>query len=161
MKSIIFKHILTVIVLSFFIQTGYSQNKKAPYFELKDLSGKTVKLSDFAGKVVVLDFWATWCGPCKKGIPEFVELQKTFSKQGVTIVGIALDDYDAVKKFYSDYRMNYPVLMGTNETVKLYGGIRGIPTAFIIGKDGTIRQKFEGYRPKEMFEKEIKMALLK
>lgn len=161
MKSIIFKHILAVIAFSFLVQTGYSQNKKAPYFELKDLSGKTVKLSDFAGKVVVLDFWATWCGPCKKGIPEFVELQKTFSKQGVTIVGIALDDYDAVKKFYKDYQMNYPVLMGTNEIVKLYGGIRGIPTAFILGKDGTIRQRFEGYRPKEMFEKEIKLALLK
>jgi peroxiredoxin len=161
MKSFIFKHILLVIVLSLITHNGYSQIKKAPYFELKDLNGKTVRLSDFAGKVVVLDFWATWCGPCKKGIPEFVELQKTFSKQGVTIVGIALDDYAAVKKFYKDYQMNYPVLMGTNDIVKLYGGIRGIPTAFILGKDGTIRQRFEGYRPKEVFEKEIKTALLK
>lgn len=161
MKSFIFKHILLVIVFSLLAQTGYSQNKKAPYFELKDLNGKTVKLSDFSGKVVVLDFWATWCGPCKKGIPEFVELQKTYSKQGVTIVGVALDDYDAVKKFYKDYQMNYPVLMGTNDIVKLYGGIRGIPTAFIVGKDGTIRQRYEGYRPKEIFEKEIKTALLK
>ena len=161
MKASIVKYALVIIALVLFAQSSYSFDKKAPYFELKDLNGNTVRLTDFAGKVIILDFWATWCGPCKKGIPEFVELQKTYSKMGVTIVGIALDDYDAVKKFYQDYKMNYPVLMGTNEIVKLYGGIRGIPTAFIISKDGTIRQRYEGYRPKDLFEKEIKAALIK
>lgn len=161
MKSVIFKYFLFIIAVSLIAQSSYSQNKKAPYFELKDLNGKQVRLSDFAGKVVILDFWATWCGPCKKGIPEFIELQKQYSKQGLVVIGIALDDFESVKTFYQNYKMNYPVLMGTNDVVKLYGGIRGIPTAFIVGKDGMIKQRYEGYRPKAVFEKDIKAELVK
>jgi len=161
MKSLKPKLVALFIITAVVFQITYSNDKKAPYFELKNLDGKIVKLSDFAGKVIILDFWATWCGPCKKGIPEFVELHKQYSKQGVTILGIALDDYDAVKKFYKEYKMNYPVLIGSNDVARLYGGIRGIPTAFVIGKDGSILQRYVGYQPKNVFEKEIRNALIK
>lgn len=161
MKTLTSKFILLLLITFLVFQNTYSNDKKAPAFELKDLSGKTVKLSDFAGKVVIIDFWATWCGPCKKGIPEFIELQKQYAKRGFVVVGIALDDFESVKTFYQNYKMNYPVLMGTNEVAKLYGGIRGIPTAFVVGKDGMIKQRYEGYRPKAVFEKDIKAELLK
>ena len=161
MKVTIIKYALVIIALVLLAQSSYSFDKKAPYFELKDLNGNKVRLSDFAGKVIILDFWATWCPPCKKEIPDFIELYKQYSKRGVTIIGIALDEYNAVKNFQSENKINYPILLGTDEVVKLYGGIRGIPTTFVIGKDGTIRQRYEGFRPKDLFEKEIKAALIK
>ena len=161
MKVSIIKYSLAIVALVLFAQRNYASDKKAPYFELKELKGKTVCLTDFVGKVIILDFWATWCPPCKKEIPDFIELYKQYSKRGVTIVGIALDEYEAVKNFHSENKINYPILLGTDEVVKLYGGIRGIPTTFVIDKDGTIRQRYEGYRPKDLFEKEIKAALIK
>jgi peroxiredoxin len=161
MKTTTFRIMILLILTSLITGISTSNDKKAPYFELKDLNGMTVRSSDFSGKVVILDFWATWCGPCKQEIPDFIELQKQYSKRGVVIVGVALDEYESVKKFYNDKKMNYPVLLGTNDVVKLYGGIRGIPTTFIIGKNGTIRQKFEGFRPKTVFENEIINALIK
>jgi peroxiredoxin len=161
MKSLTLKYALIIIAIVLIANITHASDKKAPYFELKDLNDKTVRLTDFAGKVIILDFWATWCPPCKKEIPDFIELFKQYSKQGVTIVGIALDEYDAIKNFHSENKINYPVLLGTDDVVKLYGGIRGIPTTFVIGKDGTIRQRYEGFRPKDLFEKEIKAALIK
>jgi peroxiredoxin len=161
MKRPTLKYALIIIALVLFAKTTYASDKKAPYFELKDLNSNKVRLTDFAGKVIILDFWATWCPPCKKEIPDFIELYKQYSKRGVTIIGIALDEYNAVKNFHSENKINYPILLGTDEVVKLYGGIRGIPTTFVIGKDGTIRQRYEGFRPKDLFEKEIKAALIK
>jgi peroxiredoxin len=160
MKRILSTILVPTIALLFTLHNGYSNNK-APYFELKDLSGKTVRLTDFLGKVVILDFWATWCPPCKKEIPDFIDLYKKYSNQGVAIIGIALDDYESVKKFSSENKINYTILMGTDDVAKRYGGIRGIPTTYVIGKDGFIRQRFEGFRPKEIFENEIKNAIIK
>ncbi len=131
----------------------------APAFTLTDLEGKPVSLADFRGKVVVLDFWATWCPPCKREIPDFIELQKTYGSQGVQIVGIALDEPDKVQAFAQQNGMNYPVLMGTDEISAMYGGIDGIPTTFIIDKTGKIVNRFEGFRPKEVFEGEIAKLL--
>jgi peroxiredoxin len=131
----------------------------APAFTLTDLEGKPVSLSEFRGKVVVLDFWATWCPPCKREIPDFVDLQKEYGSQGVQIVGIALDEPDKVKAFARQNGMNYPVLLGTDDVSLRYGGIEGIPTTFIIDKSGKIVNTFEGYRPRQVFETEIKKLL--
>lgn len=131
----------------------------APAFTLTDLDGKSVSLADFRGKVVVLDFWATWCPPCKREIPDFIDLQKEYGSQGVQIVGIALDEPDKVSAFAQQNGMNYPVLLGSNEVSMKYGGIEGIPTTFIIDKSGKIINKFEGFRPRQVFETEIKKLL--
>jgi peroxiredoxin len=131
----------------------------APAFTLTDLDGKSVSLADFRGKVVVLDFWATWCPPCKREIPDFIDLQKEYGSQGVQIVGIALDEPDKVQAFARQNGMNYTVLLGSDEVSKRYGGIEGIPTTFIIDKSGNIVNKFEGFRPQQVFETEIKKLL--
>jgi peroxiredoxin len=131
----------------------------APAFTLTDLDGKPVSLSDFRGKVVVLDFWATWCPPCRMEIPDFTDLQKEYGSQGVQIVGIALDEPDKVQAFARQNGINYPVLLGSDEISMKYGGIEGIPTTFIIDKSGEIVNRFEGYQPRKVFETEIKKWL--
>ena len=131
----------------------------APAFTLTDLDGKSVSLAEFHGKVVVLDFWATWCPPCKREIPDFIDLQKEYGSQGVQIVGIALDEPGKVQAFARQNGMNYPVLLGSDEVSMRYGRIEGIPTTFIIDKSGKIVDTFEGFRPREAFETEIKKLL--
>ncbi len=131
----------------------------APAFTLTDLSGKPVSLADFRGKVVILDFWATWCPPCKKEIPDFVELQKQYGSKGLQVVGIALDQPDKVMAFTQQNGINYPVLLGNEAITGTYGGIDGIPTTFIIDKKGKIINRFEGFRPRDVFETEIKKLL--
>lgn len=131
----------------------------APAFTLPDLNGRPVSLSSFRGKIVVLNFWATWCPPCKREIPDFIDLQSAYGPKGLQIVGVALDEPDAVKEFVAQSRMNYPVLLGTNDIAQRYGGIKGIPTTFIIDKNGKIINMFEGFRPKEVFKKEIQKLL--
>ncbi len=131
----------------------------APAFTLEDLQGKKVALADFKGEVVVLDFWATWCPPCRREIPDFITLQKEYADRGVQIVGVALDEFPKVQAFVRDNGMNYPVLMGTDAVVAQYGGIEGIPTTFIIDRQGKIVERFEGFRPKATFEEAIKRLL--
>jgi len=131
----------------------------APAFTLTDLDGKSVSLGEFRGKVVVLDFWATWCPPCRREIPDFIDLQKEYGSRGVQIVGIALDEPDKVEAFARQNGMNYPVLLGSDEISMRYGGIEGIPTTFIIDKSGKIVNRFEGFRPRQVFETEIKKLL--
>ena len=135
--------------------------KSALSFTLQDLNGKTVSLSDFKGKVVVLDFWATWCPPCVKEIPHFIELYEQYKDQGFAMVGISLDrgGISVVKSFAQKYRINYPILMTDGQVDKAYGGIPGIPTTFVIDKAGNIRQKYIGYREKAIFEADIKALL--
>ncbi|RCK77616.1 MAG: Thioredoxin [Ignavibacteriae bacterium] len=126
-----------------------------PYFELKDLNGKVVKSSEYQGKVILINFWATWCPPCKREIPDFIDLYKKYQKEDFVILGIALDDIKSVVDFKSAYKINYPILIGDQEVVRKYGNIRGIPTSFLIGKDGKIKQRYDGYRTREIFEKDI------
>jgi len=126
-------------------------------FTLKDLDGKNVKLASYKGKVVLLNFWATWCGPCKAEIPGFIELQDKY-KDKLTIVGYNVDDEaDKAKAFATEFKMNYPVLLGeSREDVQdAYGPIWGIPASFIISKDGKVCRKHLGIAPKNVFEKEI------
>ena len=132
----------------------------APAFSLTDITGKPLKLSDYQGKVVVLDFWATWCGPCRIEIPNFIELQKRYAAQGFTMIGISIDDSpEPVVDFYKEFRMNYPVVIGNDRLGELYGGLPGLPTTFLIGRDGRIYAKHVGATDPSVFETEIKELL--
>ena len=131
-------------------------------FTMKDLDGKDVSLSSFKGKVILLNFWATWCGPCKAEIPAFVELQNQYGKDGLVILGYSVDDEaPKARAFANEYKMNYPVLLGLGreDVQEAYGPIWGIPASFIISRDGRVCQKHLGIAPKAVFEKEIKALL--
>ncbi len=132
----------------------------APSFSLTDITGRPLKLSDYQGKVVLLDFWATWCGPCRIEIPGFVELQNRYASQGFTMIGISMDDSpEPVVDFYRELHMNYPVAMGNDRLGELYGGMEGLPTTFVIGRDGRIYAKHVGATDPRVFEAEIKQLL--
>ncbi len=127
-------------------------------FTLKDVDGADVKLSSFKGKVILLDFWATWCGPCKVEIPWFMEFQQKYKDKGFTVVGISSDDELAtLKPFVAEYKMNYPVLqgLGRDDVHEAFGPIWGLPTTIVIGRDGKICRTHAGLKPRAQFEKEI------
>jgi len=136
--------------------------RPAPAFALKDLDGKEVNLSDFKGKVVILDFWATWCGPCVMEIPHFIELQKQYKDQGVAIVGISVDSegIEVVKSFVQKHQVNYPILMADAKVQQSYGEIQAIPTTFVLDTSGIIQKQYIGYRDKSVFEADIKKLLV-
>ncbi len=132
----------------------------APGFTVTDLSGQTVKLSDYRGEVLLLDFWATWCGPCRMEIPGFVKLQDRYRDQGFRILGISMDDdVQPVHEFYEQFHLNYTVAMGNDRLGELYGGIIGLPTTFLIGRDGRIYDKVSGAVDASRFEQEIRVLL--
>jgi thiol-disulfide isomerase/thioredoxin len=133
----------------------------APAWELNDLSGKPVKFSDFRGKVLILDFWATWCAPCRVEIPHFVELQKQYGNKGLTVIGVSLDEQgpEVVKKFVKQFGVNYPIVIGNKKITEAYGGIYAIPTTFVIDRQGRIASRHMGYDDKTVFEEEIQSLL--
>lgn len=128
----------------------------APELSLTDLGGKELELSSYRGKVVILDFWATWCEPCQAEIPRFVVLQNKYRDQGLQIIGISLDDEPKpVRSFYQQFKMNYPVAVGNANVAERYGGILGLPVNFIIDRDGRIYAKHAGKVDPSLIENEI------
>lgn len=149
------------ITLVFALFTGFSSNdgpRKAPDFKLKNIEGKTVELSKLKGKTVVLNFWATWCGPCRAEIPGFIQVYDKYKSRGLEIVGISLDEggWGDVKPFVKKYAIPYPVVLGNNTVAEQYGNIEAIPTTFIIDKDGLVVDRHIGYLKMEDFENKIK-----
>lgn len=132
----------------------------APDFSLQDLNGQPLNLADYRGKIVVLDFWATWCAPCRDEIPHLVQLQDKYRDQGLQLVGISMDDgAKPVREFYQQFKMNYPVALGNEKVAEAYGGILGLPIAFLIGRDGRIQAKYTGEVNMSVLEQEIKMLV--
>jgi peroxiredoxin len=117
-----------------------NDRRPAPDFALKDADGKTVHLSDYKGKVVLLDFWATWCGPCRIEIPWFEELERTRKDKGLAVLGVSMDDngWEDVKPFLAQMKVNYRVVIGNDATASAYGGVDSLPTTFLIDKQGKI-----------------------
>jgi peroxiredoxin len=140
---------------------GERDRKPAPNFSLQDADGRTVQLSDYRGKVVLLNFWATWCGPCKMEIPWFVEFERKHKDQGFAVVGVSMDEdgWQAVKPFASKVGINYRILMGSDSTAQLYGGIDSLPTTFVIDRDGRIAAVHVGLVSKSSYEKDINEIL--
>lgn len=133
-------------------------DKKASNFTLKSTDGKEIKLSDYKGKIVILDFWATWCGPCRRGVPELISIQKEF-KDDVVIIGISLDaesTKDDIKPFMKEMGINYPIVYGDDKVVTDFGGIEAIPTSFVIDRQGNIVDQHVGLVSKDVFTNKIK-----
>lgn len=133
----------------------------APAFTLTDIFGQPLSLNQFRGKVVLLDFWATWCGPCRSEIPGFIQLQKAYASRGFQIIGVS-EDQGGVKPvldFYKELGMNYPVAIDNGKVGELYGGIIGLPTTFLIGRDGRIYSKLPGAVGADDFQPAIETLL--
>jgi thiol-disulfide isomerase/thioredoxin len=133
----------------------------APDFELPALDGKNLKLSDLRGKAVLLNFWATYCGPCKIEMPWFVELQKEYGPQGLQIVGVAMDDASTedIAKFAKEMGVNYPILIGKESVGQSYGGVNVLPTTFFLDRNGKLIAREFGLRSRSDFVDDIKKAL--
>jgi thiol-disulfide isomerase/thioredoxin len=132
----------------------------APDFKLAGLDGKPVTLADSKGKVILLNFWATWCGPCRAEIPDLIELQNKY-KDHLQILGLVVDDDDpdAIKKFVGKFHINYPVALATDDLRIEYGGIPALPTSFVLDAEGRVVQKHEGLRDPVLYETEIRALL--
>ena len=138
------------------------RRRPAPNFTLPDVSGKQVSLADHKGKVVLLNFWATWCGPCKREIPDFMEMKRDYAGRDFEIIGVSVDQ-DGVRKvepFVKNTGINYPVLVDGNKISGLYGGVQSIPTTFVLDKEGRIVAQYVGLRDRKVFD-DLAQALMK
>jgi peroxiredoxin len=167
--------IVVAMVVSLMLVFGFNMARRAPHqdaaskmagtvapdFALQSLEGKTVHLSDFRGKAVLLNFWATWCQPCKIEMPWFTELQKQYGSEGLQVIGIAMDDAspEDIAKFAKDLGVDYPILIGKEALSEAYGGVPFLPTTFYIGRDGKVVDKVFGLKGKAEIEGSIKKAL--
>ena len=135
--------------------------KPAPDFTLKDANGQTAKLSDYKGKVILLDFWATWCGPCKIEIPWFIEFEQAYKDKGFSVVGVSMDEegWSVVKPYIQDRKVNYRILLGTEQVGQLYGGLDSLPTTYLIDRSGRIASVHIGLTEKDGFQNEITRLL--
>ena len=135
--------------------------KAAPEFALKDATGKIVHLADYKGKVVLLDFWATWCGPCKVEIPWFAEFQRQYKDRGFEVLGVSMDEdgWKAVTPFAAEKKINYRLVIGDDKTGDQYGGIEALPTTFVIDREGRIASVHVGLSAKKDFQDAIENVL--
>lgn len=134
-----------------------SQRRKAPDFALRDADGKLVRLSDYRGKVVLLNFWATWCGPCRFEIPWFIEFQRQYKDAGLEVLGISMDEdgWEVVRPFVARLGVNYRILMGDDMVAQLYGGVDSLPTTFLIDRQGRIASVHIGLVSKRSYERDL------
>jgi cytochrome c biogenesis protein CcmG/thiol:disulfide interchange protein DsbE len=146
------------------------KGKPAPQFTLQDLNGKKVSLADYKGKAVLLNFWATWCGPCKVEIPWLIKLRDQYKDQGFEVLGIESDNYDTDPKAFAEYKagvvksatglaINYPVLLGGDSISQPYGGLDGLPNSFYVDRDGVVTAQLVGLVDRDEIEANIKKAL--
>jgi peroxiredoxin len=135
--------------------------KVAANFSLVDSNGAQVKLADYKGKVVLLNFWATWCGPCKVEIPWFMEFNKTYKDKGLAVLGVSMDDdgWKSVKPYLAEKKMDYTVVVGNDQVAQSFGGVDSLPTTFLIDRDGRIAFSHMGLAGKDTYEKEIRSLL--
>lgn len=166
MTGIVFSVIFIFTVAGFGAISGakpvLGEAKPAPDITLKDLKGNKFKLSDHQGKVVIVNFWAVWCPPCKLEIPDLVELYKKYKEQGLVILGIAIDSGKdkKIKAKAQELGINYPVINGNNYYIrKSFGGIRAVPTTFVINQEGNFFKNYVGYQKRQVLEEDIKTLL--
>lgn len=131
-------------------------------FTLKDISGQTVRLSDFEGKIVIVNYWATWCPPCLAEVPGLVSIYEKYKDKGVVVIGITLDESrESVLRFVEDYSVTYPILFSTRQVLRDYGNLRSIPTTFILDQKHKLVDRVRGYEHPSYFEQQIQRLLKK
>ena len=138
-----------------------SARNAAPEFALKDADGKTVTLADYKGKVVLLNFWATWCGPCKIEIPWFADFEQKYKDRGFAVLGVAMDEegWEVIKPYLAQSKVNYRVILGNDTVAGLYGGVESLPTTFVLDRNGKIASTHVGLVSKSDYENEIMQLL--
>lgn len=143
-------------------QPALQVGQSAPDFSLSDSAGSPVKLSAYKGKVVLLDFWATWCTGCKVEIPWYVEFQNKYRNDGLAAIGVSMDDdgWKSVKPFLEEHKLNYPVVIANEDLTARYGGLPALPMTLLIDRDGKIAESHAGMVDKDAFENKIKRLLL-
>ncbi len=154
--------IFVLLIVSVLQVTTFGQNlRRAPSFALKDLQGRTIRLSDYKGKVVLLNFWATWCPPCRAEMPDLVGMQREYGSRGLQVIGITYPPQERgeVRRFIRKLRINYPVAFGTKETKALFDQGETLPLTVVIDREGNVRDLIEGILLPEEFEEKIKSLL--
>lgn len=138
-----------------------SVRQKAPDFTLRDAEGRQVRLADYRGKVVLLNFWATWCGPCRVEIPWFIDFEKQYKDRGFAVLGVSMDEegWEAVRPYLDRMRVNYRVLMGDSMVSDLYGGVDSLPTSFMIDRDGRVARVHIGLVSRSEYQDDIDKLL--
>jgi thiol-disulfide isomerase/thioredoxin len=155
--------VLTGFLIYYFLyRTPFSEKKPAvndvaPEISLADLSGKMVRLSDYSGKVVLINFWASWCPICKDEMPGFQKIYEEYGDKGFVVIGIALDD--VTPSLIMDMRILYPILKTNRRVTKNYGNIKSVPVSFLIGKDGRVIKKLNNYYPENSLRDDVEKAL--
>ena len=169
-RSYLYTGLFFAAVIFFFIVNNTNGDSvEGPYPPNFNVDNSNlVNLSDFKGKVVIVDFWATWCPPCRKGIPDLIEIKKEFKDKNVEIIGISLDSFtrggatkNDVVPFINEYGINYPILIGDINVAQQYGGVNSIPTSFVIDKEGYILTYYQGLMPKQQYVDDLNKALAK
>ncbi|MBK7978682.1 MAG: TlpA family protein disulfide reductase [Ignavibacteriae bacterium] len=169
-RSYLYTGLFFAAVIFFFIVNNTNGDSvEGPYPPNYNVDNSNlVNLSDFKGKVVIVDFWATWCPPCRKGIPDLIEIKKEFKDKNVEIIGISLDSFtrggatkNDVVPFINEYGINYPILIGDINVAQQYGGVNSIPTSFVIDKEGYILTYYQGLMPKQQYVDDLNKALAK
>lgn len=137
------------------------KRQKAPDFTLRDAEGRTVQLSDYRGKVVLLNFWATGCAPCRAEIPWFIDFEKEYKDRGFAVLGVSMDDegWEVVRPYIERMRVNYRVLMGDSMVSDLYGGVEAVPTSFMIDREGRIARMHVGLASRSEYQDDIDKLL--
>lgn len=136
-------------------------SRRAPDFALEQMNGNTFRLSDHSGEIVVLNFWATWCPPCRKEIPGFITLQEEFKDRDVTFVGVSLDEdgFSSVRPYAEKMGINYPLVVDDGSVAPQYGGVRILPSTVLVGPDGRIQHRKKGYFPEEQLRRQLNAML--
>jgi thiol-disulfide isomerase/thioredoxin len=140
---------------------GTAQGTKAPVLTLKDLRGRTLRLSDYRGKVVLLNFWATWCPPCRAEMPDLIKMQREYRSKGLRVIGVTYppEEISEVRRFIRKLGVNYPVALGTKETKTLFDETETLPLTVVIDREGNVRERIEGILLSKEFEQKIKPLL--